>query len=97
MYIAKFEIVGMYMFVYLYACSLIDREGINRFVRNLACLFRETRKRTYEGQSSGQSDLNSTPGEGVSCSLETKPDRRTAPRPKLFVSKRRLRIKGSQP
>jgi hypothetical protein len=29
-------------------------------------------------------------GEGVSCSSETKHDRRTAPRSKLFVSKRRL-------
>jgi hypothetical protein len=38
----------------------------------------------------GKSVLSSSPGEGGFCSSETKHDRRTAPRPKLFVSVRRL-------
>jgi hypothetical protein len=37
-----------------------------------------------------QNILSSSPGEGGSCSSETKHDRRTAPRPKLFVSTRRI-------
>jgi hypothetical protein len=40
--------------------------------------------------------LSSIPGEGGSCSSETKNDRRTAPRPKLFVSKKRLQKQGPQ-
>jgi hypothetical protein len=73
------------MFLCLFVCSLIAGEGINRFAPNLACLFLETRKRTQEGQNSEKSVLSSIPFEGGSCSSETKHDRRTAPRSKLFV------------
>jgi hypothetical protein len=38
-----------------------------------------------------KSALGSSPGEDGFCSSETKHDRRTVPRPKLFVSVRRLR------
>jgi hypothetical protein len=37
--------------------------------------------------------LSSSPSDGGSCSSETNHDRRTVPRPKLFVSKRRLQGK----
>jgi hypothetical protein len=37
-----------------------------------------------------------SPGEGGSCSSETKHNRRTAPRPKLFVSERRLQKQRHQ-
>jgi hypothetical protein len=43
-----------------------------------------------EGSKLRKSVLSSSPGEGGSCSSETKHDRRTAPRPELFVSARRL-------
>jgi hypothetical protein len=69
--------------------SLIARERINRLYRTWY-LFLETRKRTWECQNSEISVLSSIPGEGVSCSSENKRDRRTAPRPKLLVSRRRL-------
>jgi hypothetical protein len=36
-------------------------------------------------------------GEGGSCGLETKNDRRTMPRPKLFISLRRLQEQMPQP
>jgi hypothetical protein len=39
-----------------------------------------------------ESVLSSNPGECGSCSSETKHNRRTASRPKLFVSKRRLQV-----
>jgi hypothetical protein len=42
------------------------------------------------GSKLRKSVLSSISGEGVSCSSETKHNRRTAPRPKFFVWKRRL-------
>jgi hypothetical protein len=44
-----------------------------------------------------KSVLSSSPSEGGSCTSEIKHDRRTAPRPKLFVSKRRLQEQRPQP
>jgi hypothetical protein len=44
-----------------------------------------------------KSVLSSSPGEGGSCSSESKHNRRTAPRPKFFVSKRRLQKQRLQP
>jgi hypothetical protein len=41
--------------------------------------------------------LRSNLGEGGFCSWESKHDSRTAPRPKLFVSARRLQEQKSQP
>jgi hypothetical protein len=41
--------------------------------------------------------LGSKPGEGGFCILETKHDRRTSPRPKLFVSTWRLQEQQPQP
>jgi hypothetical protein len=43
-----------------------------------------------------ESVLNLSPGEGVTCSSEIKHDRRTASKPKLFVSTR-LQDKGHNP
>jgi hypothetical protein len=63
---------------------------MNRYALKLAFLFLETRNIIQDGQNSGKGDLSSIPGEDVSCISETKHDRRMAPRPKLFVSKRRL-------
>jgi hypothetical protein len=71
-------------------CSLIAREWTYWFAPNLACLFLETRKRFCKGQNSRKSVLSLIPGEGGSCSSKTKHDRRTAPRPKWFFSKRRF-------
>jgi hypothetical protein len=44
-----------------------------------------------------KSVLSSIPGEGGSCSSETKHDKRAAPRPKFFISNRRLYKKGHNP
>jgi hypothetical protein len=44
-----------------------------------------------------KSVLSSSPGEGGSCSSETKRGRRTAPRPKLFVSGTRLQERRQTP
>jgi hypothetical protein len=41
-------------------------------------------KLKMKGQNDGKSVLSSSPGEGSSCSLETKYNRRMSPRPKLF-------------
>jgi hypothetical protein len=90
----KVEIVGI--FVSLYVCLAIAREEINRFT-NLACSFPETRKRTQEGQNSGESVLSSILDEGCSCSSETKHNRRTTQKTKLFVSKRILQKQRPQP
>jgi hypothetical protein len=83
-YVHKVEIVGIFI------CSLIAQERINRFTPNLAYVFLETRKRTQQSQNSGKLFMSSIHGEGISCSSESKHDRRTAARPKLFVSARRL-------
>jgi hypothetical protein len=48
------------------------------------------------GGSKLRKSMSSILGEGSSCSSETKHDRRTAPRPKLFVSKRRLQKQRPQ-
>jgi hypothetical protein len=54
--------------------------------------------REYIKVKKSGSVFSSIPGEGGSCSSETKHDRRTAPRPKkFFVSKRRLQKKGHNP
>jgi hypothetical protein len=49
------------------------------------------------GSKLRKSVLRSIPGEYVSCSSETKHDRRMVPRLKLFVSKRRLRKQRPEP
>jgi hypothetical protein len=69
---------------------------MNQFAPNLASLCPETR-RFWEFQNSEKSVLGLSPGEGGFCSTETKHDRRTAPRPKLFVSTKRLQEQRSQP
>jgi hypothetical protein len=74
----------------LCVCSLIAREWINLSAPNLTCLFLDTRKRTWEGQNFWKGAMSSISGEGVSSISETKHGRRMVPRPKLFVSKRRL-------
>jgi hypothetical protein len=61
-----------------YVCSLIAREGTNRFAPNMGCLFLVIGKRAQKGQNSGNV-LSSIPGKGGSCSSENKHDRGTAP------------------
>jgi hypothetical protein len=61
------------------------RERLNQFTPNLACLFRETRKRFENGQNP-KTVLSLSSGEDGFCSSESKRCRRTAPRPKLVVS-----------
>jgi hypothetical protein len=61
----------VFMFIYMFVCSLVTLQGMNQFAPKLACLFFETRKRTKDGQNSGKNVLSS-------CSSETKHDRRTA-------------------
>jgi hypothetical protein len=53
-------------------------------------MFAETRKRFLERSKLRKSAPGSSPDEGDSCSSETKHNTRMAPRPKMFVSKRRL-------
>lgn len=70
-------------------CSLIARETINHFGKNLACLSSETRKIIQEVKLQ-ESMPSLIPGEGSSCTSEPQHNRRTAPETKLFKSKRRL-------
>jgi hypothetical protein len=61
---------------YVGLCSLIDREGLHRFSRNLTCLCLETGK-YFRKVRTPESSLGSCPGEDFFCSSETKYDRRT--------------------
>jgi hypothetical protein len=63
---------------------------IHEFAPNLACLFLDTRKIFLKGQNSKKVVMSSSPRKGDACSSETKHNRRMAPRPKMFVSRRRL-------
>jgi hypothetical protein len=56
----------------------------------LSILIPYDQEEVLEGRDSGKGVLSSSPGEGCSYSSEIKHDSRTAPRPKLSVSKRRL-------
>jgi hypothetical protein len=56
----------------------------------LACFFLDTRKIFLKGQNSKKVVMSSSPRKGDACSSETKHNRRMAPRPKMFVSRRRL-------
>jgi hypothetical protein len=51
----------------------------------------------YRKKGQKQNVLGSSPGEGSFCSSETKHDRRTAPRPKMFLSVVRLQEQKPQP
>jgi hypothetical protein len=51
LYSIKFK---LWVCMFIYVCTLIARERINRFASNLACVFRDTRKRTQHSQNSGQ-------------------------------------------
>jgi hypothetical protein len=79
----KVEIVDMFVCMLAYSsrkdkliCTKLGKHFLEPGKKNI-------RVRTPE------SVMSSIPGEGGSCNSETKHDRRTAPRPKLFVSKRR--------
>jgi hypothetical protein len=61
------------------------------------CLFAYSSRTDKPGQNSGKSVQSSIPGEYGSCSSEIKHNRKTAPRQKLFISKRRLRKQISEP
>jgi hypothetical protein len=56
----------------------------------LGMLIPSDHKGNIGGSKLRKSIMSSISGEGSSCSSENKNDRRTAPRPKLFVSERRL-------
>jgi hypothetical protein len=81
---------------WVFVCSLLAWERVYRFATNLACLFLETRKRTQQRQNSVTRILSSSSGQDGSCSFRTKHDRTTVPRPKLFISKRRLQEERPQ-
>jgi hypothetical protein len=87
----------LWMFIYVFVSSLIGRERMHRFAPNLTFLFLETRKRTQQCQNSRISVPSSMPGDGCSCSSETKHDRRTAPIPKWVASKSRLHKHRPEP
>jgi hypothetical protein len=40
--------------LWVFGCSLLTRERMNRFAPNVACLFLETRKKTQQDQNSGK-------------------------------------------
>jgi hypothetical protein len=64
---------------------------------NLGMLIPPDQEENIGGSRLRKSILSSIPGMGGSCSSETKHDRRTAPRAKSFVSKRRLQKQRSKP
>lgn len=77
------------MYVCMFAYS--SRKDIDyQFAENLVCFFFEARKRFQTNQNCEKVFLSSRADEGVSCSLNTKDDRRMAPITKLFASSRRL-------
>jgi hypothetical protein len=57
--------------------------------QELSSLFRILANRN-KGQNPDKAVLSSSPGEDFSCSSEATQDNRTAPRPKLFFSWRKL-------
>jgi hypothetical protein len=76
----KIEIVS------LLVCLLIARERTNRFIPNLVNLFLEAWKK-YRRWKVREKYLSLIPDDGVSCTSETKHDKTTTPKPKLFPSK----------
>jgi hypothetical protein len=61
-------------------------------------ILHDSRKRFCKGKNYKKKKvLRLSPGEGSYCSLETKNDRKKAPRAKLLVSNRRLQTQKSQP
>jgi hypothetical protein len=79
------------LWVCIFVCSLIPWEQIYQLALSLVCLFLGP-EQTLERYT--KKDLTLSPGEGGSCRLESKYDRRKVPRPNLFVSMMRL-WKGS--
>jgi hypothetical protein len=69
---------------------------IEELRQDQSCLFRRGCYRNKD-HASQKTVLSSIPGEDGFCSSETKHDRRTVPRQKLFVSARRLQKQRPQP
>jgi hypothetical protein len=84
--IYKVEIVGMFVCMFAYSSSSRRDKPI---CTKLGMLIPWDQEENI-GSKLRKSVLSSIPGEGGSCSSETKHDRRTAPRPVLFVSASRL-------
>jgi hypothetical protein len=70
--------------VCMIVCSLIAQERLEKCPPNLVYLFVEIGI-AYKRVKVQKIALSSSPGEGRSCSSETKHDRGTAPRTKFFV------------
>jgi hypothetical protein len=96
-YVHKIKIVGtlVCVFVCLFVCLYLKNRFSDLHQTCHAYSLRPEKK--DRGSKLRKSVLSSFPGEGVSCSSETKHDRRTAPRRKLFVSKRRLQKQRPEP
>jgi hypothetical protein len=85
----KVEIVDMYVCVFICMFAYSSRRDKPIWTKFDMIIPWDYEENT-EGSKLRKSVLSSIPGEGGPCSSETKHDRRTAPRPKLFVSKKRL-------
>jgi hypothetical protein len=77
-------------------CSLIAREHV-LICTKLGTLMLWNQEEILESQNPGKTVLGSSPDEDGFCSSETKHDRRTAPRLKLFASARTLHKQRPQP
>jgi hypothetical protein len=77
-------------------CSLVAREQINQFAPNLHP-YSLRPERDFRKSKLQKNCFEFESGEGGSCRSGTKHDRRMVPRPKLFVSKRKLQRHRSQP
>jgi hypothetical protein len=73
-----------YIWACVYLCSLIARGRINQFTPNLACLLCLRTRKIFQECQYSESVISSRPVEGGFCSLETRHDRGTAPKPKFF-------------
>jgi hypothetical protein len=83
--------------VCIYVCMFVYRSRTDvQTCTELGTLIHWDHKENIERSKLRKTVLSSSLGEGGSCRSETEHDRRTAPRPKLFVSARRLQELRSQ-
>jgi hypothetical protein len=87
--IYKIEIVGVWVWVYvcMYVCMFAYSSRMDKPIcTKHGMLILWDQEEILERLKLRKSVLSSSPGEGGSCTSETKRDRKTAPRPKLLPS-----------